>query len=301
MIEVVYDGNLGNNLFQYCFGRLLAERLGYRLIAEPILGFSRTNDVVDGFAYDNGRTLILRGQKPDLGFLYENNPQYRILLTGYFQRTEYYQAHRGRIKQWLAMDHGADDICVKPSDIVVGVRRGRDYIPRHGLPLSYYESALASIGYERIFICTDSPSDPLVKYLKKSYDAIVRPPGALDNLAFIIRFKKIIISNSTFLWWGAFLSDADRIVFPRPNNGFWSANEVLSKNIALEVDSPEYVYLDCEKYVSKFARERIANFADDSIANIRHYLKNIFPFLASRKVPPPTYRFSEDFDEDPRK
>ncbi len=38
MIEVRYKGRLGNNLFQYCFGRILAESLGFTLKAEYIEG-----------------------------------------------------------------------------------------------------------------------------------------------------------------------------------------------------------------------------------------------------------------------
>ena len=31
MISVNYAGRLGNNIFQYCFGRILAEELGYMM------------------------------------------------------------------------------------------------------------------------------------------------------------------------------------------------------------------------------------------------------------------------------
>ena len=48
MIKVQYGGRLGNNMFQYCFGRILAEKLGYELIASPIMGFDETNQKVNG-------------------------------------------------------------------------------------------------------------------------------------------------------------------------------------------------------------------------------------------------------------
>lgn len=99
MIEVIYDGNLGNNLFQYCFGRILAETLGYKLVADPILGFPKTYDFVNGDSYYNINPITLRGQKPNLDFLNEANPKHHILLTGYFQRYEYYRPHGNSIKQ----------------------------------------------------------------------------------------------------------------------------------------------------------------------------------------------------------
>ena len=42
MIEVRYKGRLGNNLFQYCLGRILSEALGFALQANAIPGFPGT-------------------------------------------------------------------------------------------------------------------------------------------------------------------------------------------------------------------------------------------------------------------
>jgi hypothetical protein len=48
MIEVRYKGQLGNNMFQYCLGRILAEELGFALQAGPISGFSNTEEKIGG-------------------------------------------------------------------------------------------------------------------------------------------------------------------------------------------------------------------------------------------------------------
>src|SRR5437868_1979477 len=103
MIEVIYDGNLGNNLFQYCFGRILAETLKYKLVAKPIQGFIGTYDSSEGHIYDKNEIITLRGQKPDLSFMHQQDPQYHILLTGYFQRYEYYEKHVQSIRNWLTI------------------------------------------------------------------------------------------------------------------------------------------------------------------------------------------------------
>ena len=47
MIEVrynkfAYKALIGNNMFQYCLGRILAEELGFALQAEAIPGFPNT-------------------------------------------------------------------------------------------------------------------------------------------------------------------------------------------------------------------------------------------------------------------
>ncbi len=293
MIEVIYDGNLGNNLFQYSFGRILAEKLGYRLQAKPIPGFLKTYDLVDGEVISDDKPILLRGQKPDLSFLDRLDIKRRILLTGYFQRAEYYEPHSKQIREWLKLeDTIAADIA--PNDVVIGMRRGNDYIPEHGLPRSYYNAALESMHFEKVYLCTNEPNDPFVQYYVKRYGAVVRAPGALDNMMFLKKFNKMIISNSTFLWWAAFLSDAEEIVFPRPSNGFWS-NDPISKNISLELKDPRFRYLACEKYRSEYPLEIVRGYSNSLIKNTKRALKNTFPFLAGPKIEDSNaLKFTED-------
>ena len=46
MVTVKYLGRLGNNLFQYALGRIIAESLDYPLQASAIDGFDGTFDIV---------------------------------------------------------------------------------------------------------------------------------------------------------------------------------------------------------------------------------------------------------------
>ena len=293
MIKVVYDGNLGNNLFQYCFGRILAEKLGYRLEADPIPGFARTNDSVDGILISDGNPLCLRGQKPDLSFLQQPSVKKAILLTGYFQRAEYYEPYSAKIREWLTLDDTIE-ADIGPNDVVIGMRRGKDYIPDHGLPSSYYNAALDSLHFDKVYICTNEPNDPFVQFYAKKYGAVVRAPGAIDNMIFLKKFKKMIISNSTFLWWAAFLSDANEIIFPRPSNGFWS-NDPISKNISLELNDPRFRYLQCAKYKSEYLSEIARVHKDELIKRTKKALKTALPFLATANKPNiDAHRFTED-------
>ena len=274
MVEVRYDGNLGNHLFQYCFGRILAERLGYKLQAAPIPGFPGTQQQVGGADYSGREPLVLRGQKPDLSPLEVPGVARHVVCSGYFQRYEYYRPHAARIKSWLAVRDEIPDQ-VSPNDIVLSIRRGRDYIPRFGLPLSFYEQALSTVPHERVYICTNEPGDPFVRHLARRHGATIRagtfqggkvPPdywsGALDQLLFIKKFRNIVVSNSSFSWWAAYLSSAERIVFPIPASGLWARNDAVSGDIALEVDEPRYVYLECEPYRAEFLSERLLDLRD---------------------------------------
>lgn len=296
MISVKYDGGLGNWLFQYCFGRILAVRLGYRLDAPGILGIPGTFDVVEGEDNSHREPRVLRGQKPDLSFLEGSARKHHLLLTGYFQRYEYYLPHRSQIRQWLAIpDHIPADI--SPSDVVLSIRRGRDYVPRYGLPFTYYEGALESLQYDRVFICTNEPDDPFVRHLAKKYSAVIRGgsfqggkilpdyvAGALDNLLFIKKFNKIVLSNSSFPWWAAFLSDATEIIGPRPSSGMWAPNDPVSRNMNLEVPEPRYHFMDCEPYRSTFLQERLQNGLDSLRSHAKRGAVRLLPFLRRKRV-----------------
>lgn len=250
MIEVKYIGQLGNNLFQYCLGRILAENLGFKLKAGPIAGFPNTRVQIGGYDYSEYPPYILGEQRIDLKSILCDRPKRKIVLEGYFQRYEYYKEYKDIIKgDWLLTD-----IKVKKgigaNDIVVCIRRG-DYLPKHALAVSYYEEALRLADYDRVFVCTDCPSDPFIFRFGRKYKAVVRSTNALDDFAFIMGFDKIIISRSTFHWWAAFLSKAREIYFPIPLTGRWSKEQ----DAELKVDDEDrYIYLQCkEEYKISYA------------------------------------------------
>jgi len=211
MIEVKYHGRLGNRLFQYSFGRILAEDLGFRLKVEPIPGFPGTKLDVDGHDYSGPAypAQYISGHQVNMSSILGNRSARRIVVSGFFQRYEYYKKYKDLIrKKWLIAD-GETDKGINPGDIVVYVRRG-DYIKRgFGLPFSYYEKALQMTGFERVYLCTDDPNDPFMALFKK-YSPIIHhtPDDPFEDFRFIMAFNKIVQSASSFSWWASFLSSA---------------------------------------------------------------------------------------------
>jgi hypothetical protein len=67
MISVKYQGRLGNNLFQYCFGRILSEETGMSLFSGKIPGFCNTTKVDGRMAIGEAKTLS--GHEVDLGHI----------------------------------------------------------------------------------------------------------------------------------------------------------------------------------------------------------------------------------------
>jgi len=220
MVEVRYRSRLGNNLFQYCLGRILAEALGFALEAKPIEGFPNTSATIAGARYDEPEQ-VLTGQHIDIaGILNDRSPR-RIVLDGHFQQIEYYRPHRASIREWLAFDRSA--LPAANPRVCVHVRR-TDYI-RHGwaLPFSYYSEALEMVAPdgEEIWITTDDPKDPFFERFAAWRPRFHRG-SALEQMAFLSKTARLVISQSTFAWWPAFLGEAKMVICPDPSFGVWA-------------------------------------------------------------------------------
>lgn len=243
MVEVHYIGRLGNNLFQYCFGRILAERLGYKLCAKPILHFPGTYARIEGASCSHPEEH-LSDQMIDLNTVLDDKTDRKIVLSGFFQRFEYYKDYQEQIRNvWL--NTGAEEEKVGRDDLVVCVRRTDYTVIGWDLPFSYYQEAIERMDFERLYICADDKKDPWLKHFEK-YRPILSDRNAMDDFNFISSFDKIICANSTFHWWATFLSNASQIIMPIPARGCWSPCEIYPiVHIDLRIDLPNYQYLTC--------------------------------------------------------
>ena len=107
------------------------------------------------------------------------------------------------------------------------------------MPFEWYEERLDSMDFRRLYICTDMPQDPYLKYFDK-YDPIMAGGSELQDFNLLRSANRIICCNSTFSWWAAWLSDASEIYLPRVFYGTWSC-----KDVDLVVDDlPQYKVSD---------------------------------------------------------
>jgi len=280
MVEVKYMGRLGNRLFQYCLGRIIAESLGFRLNAGPISGFPGTQEPVPGKDFSNGPLQEFEGQKIDLqGVLGDHSPR-RIVLHGYFQRYEYYQPFKETIrKRWLV-----PGFPVPPQrslrEIVLHVRRG-DYVQLGwATPFHFYRDVLESATYERVFIVTDVPEDPFFRRFRR-YQPVVFHKDTLEDFAMLLSFKRIVISQSSFAWWAAFLSEAEEVIVPASPTSPWSGNKKQfdgDMRINLEV-------FDERRFKTATVRGAYRPNVAEFVFNVRHYraqLRQRWNFLVNR-------------------
>lgn len=237
-VEPVFCGLLGNNLFAFCIGKIIAKELGFNLCTRPIWGFPHT------YLYQNKPSNkypvnLIMGQGPylrdiNIQEISSNHSLRNIKLQGFFHKYEYLRRYKEQIRnEWLKIDSSIVRAPQDPDDIVVHIRT----TPKQQffLPFEYYEKALSLATYNRVFICIDEPGDPFLENFKK-YNPIVVSTRSItqllhsmmpwdeisklnfDDFVFIHSFNKIVISHSTYCWWAAFLSDAEEIYAPDCSN-----------------------------------------------------------------------------------
>ena len=270
-VEVRFLGHLGNNLFQYALGRVLAEELGLALrcvASGERPGFGRVEaasgirdrlwSLTDAFAdvpltldgreivapqyrHVTGEQLQWNGHGINLDWLLRHGHDHRIVLRGYFQRTEYYQPWRERIRRWFALPASTGLPTPGPRDIVLHLRRSHDMrVLGRLLSLRYYEEILEGQAFDHVWVCglgVDAATRARLARFRPTYLDL----DAVATLRLLQHSPQIAIANSTFSWWGAWLSDATRIWFPRPTRGLWSPER---PEIALEVPESRYCYVD---------------------------------------------------------
>jgi hypothetical protein len=243
MIKITYnDGcRLGNRLYMYAAGRLLARKLGMALQSEPLEGFPRTRDVILG-STSAVASIHLNGADPmpswpiisNLPIPYEHIIE--IIIEHGWVNSRYFVNDRELIKTWFG---GEPLIQVDPDDVLVNVRL-KEFTPL-GLTLDpvYYTSVLERMTFKKLYLMTDDPDNSYLDVFKK-YDPIPVSGLGVEHFFKALAFKKIVMSNSTFCWWFTFVSDAKEIYFPMINGnrcGSWCLGHLPS--IDLRWDWPE--------------------------------------------------------------
>ena len=241
MIKLTYnDGcRLGNRLFMYAAGRLLANKLGLTLRSEPLDGFPGTQDFIEGQVLD---TVKLNGADP----IPEWPDVTRLEGHGYeiehgFINSRYFMRDRDLIKSWL----GGEPLMQPDTDAVLVNVRLKEFTSL-GLALHpyYYQRVLERLEFKKLYLMTDDPENPYLDIFKKYSPELITGSGP-EHFFKAIGFKRIVMSNSTFCWWFTFLSDAQEIFMPMLNGnrcGSWCMDSLPEIDLRLDLPGVTHVY-----------------------------------------------------------
>ena len=273
MINVKYVGRMGNNMFQYALGRILAENKNMKLNAKAIGGFTNTDEIINPEYIIENNPLIFRdhvlkinNERVSVQDII-NLPDRAIYLDGWFQRYEYYRAYKEDIRKWFEVEDL--DVGQTENDIIIHLRMG-DCITGslaqdpYVMPVGYFNKSLESTSFDKLYVCSDPETltHPLFQYYIdnfKDYNPIILNGDTMGDFRTIKSFNKIIMSQSTFSWWAAFLSKANEVFVPVPMAGVhtneWS---LASENVAIFVDDEKRY-----KYIKEYKDEwKLVNLQD---------------------------------------
>jgi len=228
-------GRLGNQMFQFAALKGIAKQNGYEFCFPPS---KRSNEWTDHQLFEPfklGATTLLNVQfidqdrpiYPEGCFhfdedLFNNCPDW-ISLQGYFQSEKYFK----HIREDIIKDFEFRDEILEPAKktisywknpIALHIRR-TDYVtnPNHtALSMDYYERALSEFDESfEVIIFSDEPQWCMEQKLFSSDRFMVSETGNnYMDLCLMTLCSGHIIANSSFSWWGAWLSNSKKIIAP---------------------------------------------------------------------------------------
>lgn len=240
-VEVLLRGGLGNQLFGYAAGTELATRLGLplHLIVQPNMGtlgaersFVLESVLPSGVSWSDVGVVAKRFQEASFAFDREFAELLEpCLLDGYFQSWRYFenseQAIRKQISSTPEFVHGGK--LVGEEFLAVHVRRGDYLISKnaefHGVvPFEFFKAGLDHLrkiqGNLPAIVFSDDVGEAKRLSLELSRCEVFdedHTEGPLETLGAFSAARSHVISNSSFSWWGAFLSDNNNtVIAPRP-------------------------------------------------------------------------------------
>ena len=228
-------GRLGNQMFQFASLKGISRNCGYQFCFPPsnnkheyqdhqiLVPFklAGTNDLNIQYI-DTDRPNVV---EKHFGFdqdLYNNCPDW-VSLQGFFQTEKYFKDIKSEIKNDFQFK---DDIRIPceemisslDSPISLHIRR-TDYTinPNHTcLGMDYYKEALLQFGNNPVLIFSDEP-----KWCKEQEmfadDRFMISDGndQYIDMCLMTMCKGHIIANSSFSWWGAWLSRSEKVIAPK--------------------------------------------------------------------------------------
>jgi hypothetical protein len=211
-------------MFQFAWAKALSIELDYDL-SVPGIACDPDGDTGSLFPKTHGLKKITRDE-------FENKKDSFIEITdnytntnfqgksirgnGFFQNYHTFKKYKNVIKEYFTLDY---DIRGKDT---LGVHiRLDDFPQQYRCTPEFYFNSIEQSNCKNIFVFTDEPTHPFMRYLEQRYTNLV-----VDNsyncsgsnnkqvLSYMASCDELVISKSTYSWWAAFLSSAKKIYFP---------------------------------------------------------------------------------------
>ena len=258
-VSFLLQGGLGNQLLQVCAGIYTSNFYSYsvnfdssllKLLPKRIrLRETEVEFLLDNYKFKQSSVsnLIRYRFFPKINVLVEEDLNDLVIqrinsktkiVSGYFHNLEYVDFSWEVIKNNLLKKINMYPINEKVSSKYFVIHfRGGDYLEdsktkyTHGLTkIDYYKEAIELMSrihhVDIVYIVTDSPD-----FAKNFFNKLHVPFKVISNkvnfqdLQFISNAQGVIMSNSSFSWWGAYLAEKKNkatVIYPKP----WFAGNI---------------------------------------------------------------------------
>lgn len=267
-ITVRLRGGLGNQMFQYAFGRCMAEKYQRRLFLETGQLRGEANPMRRAYSL---QIFKIRAQLTTVDMLtrmcgislhvaergFDFHPEVfsylpisHIVLEGFWQSEFYFDTIRHIIRsdfRFTSNDYNYEhsdisDLIQSSNSVCIHVRRG-DYLTQNGsflgfVGLEYYAAAIRTVllrvSNPHFFVFSDDVvwcKDNM--HLEQPHTFVCHQSSAEqtteEDLRLMRLCKHFIIANSTFSWWAAWLGSAPNKLVVAP--GRWFADAPRPKDL----------------------------------------------------------------------
>jgi hypothetical protein len=250
----------GNQLCQYVVGRIISEKLKFKLFGidqnhsefsmngfelnynQPGYSFydTPTQRIGTSSSYDYSKSLEWAHPDVDLDTICNDFTPRRIVLEGFFQRKKYFLPYKDQIKKWYNFIKYDTPV----SHAAIHIRLGDLRETNHPdlLPVEYYQQALDMLNFNKLTICTDTPTDSeYVLPLIKKYNAQIFTGNERETICFLSSHSNLILSVGSFSFWASLFSDGENIINAIPTRG---NNRIDSENgVDLLIRSSNHKYI----------------------------------------------------------
>ena len=217
MVTTEYHGRAGNNLFQYVFARMLAEKNGLELATKW------TGKLLTATPHKPGRSnadyavtrigsLYTGDRSYNAAFLRNDYREHRVHCAGFWQQPEYYWPHREQIREYFNEKFP----CTEPDAIVMHMRFG-DYWSGEVASVihpSWHRQCLQMLKWRprtrKVYIVCENPKEPFLVHYQQ-FQPIIVSKSPEEDFRLIASCGTVLCSNSSFSWWAAFLGHAKRV------------------------------------------------------------------------------------------
>ena len=234
-VYVKFDewGRMGNRMFQYAFGYILAKQKNTDLFAPALPNFNiestltslpNTNFISTrsyGFQYVDWSELLTTSQD--------------IIVDSFVQKSRYYIPYRNEL---ISLFNIKLNNSINQNKLVIHIRE-TDYCQLNWfLGYNYYKEIITTSGFTDIIIVTDNSKCDTVKKLI-SEGCVLNTEGivnqfnvvsdnrAMHDFTTLLYSENIALSPSSFSWWAAFLGLHKKIIFPILKNSIWKESPGL--------------------------------------------------------------------------